>query len=69
MIDTKRALKMSSSFSSERGTQRPKLESALGILDESDGEDTDKVNDNIKLEIISHSLSTLFLNLNFQTFS
>ena len=41
---------MSSSFSSERGSQRPKLESALGILDESDGEDTDKVDDNNNID-------------------
>ena len=34
---------MSSSFSSERGSWRPKTQSAPNILDESDGEDTDEI--------------------------
>ena len=34
---------MSSSFSSERGSWRPKTQLAPNILDESDGEDTDEI--------------------------
>ena len=37
---------MSSSFSSERGSWRPKTQSAPNILDESDGEDTDEIVNN-----------------------
>ena len=37
---------MSSSFSSERGSWRPKTQSVPNILDESDGEDTDEIVNN-----------------------